>query len=549
MTRYQKLFATFMLLAATALPGVVALAAPTVNTTEGSVTGFVKDGVNTFLGIPYAAPPVGDLRWRPPEPPKPYALLDATKFRNTCPQVTTLGPFAGPASTTEDCLYLNVFTTGTGSSKPVIVWIHGGGNITGETNDYDGSKLATGGRFGTPTVVVTINYRLGLFGFLSQEDLDAEGHLSGNYGILDQQAALRWVQDNIAAFGGDPTRVALGGQSAGAVDTGANQLSPSAAGLFNRAIYQSSPGFFSSRPTASVALTNGNKFAAAAGCSDAACLRSLSAARVLQLQGTPNASGPYVTDAFVDGTIIPMQPEAAWTSGQYNKMPIMGGTTRDELTFGEAIREYFSGPPQAPLTDQQYTDIVNATVVPPTFVPNAAALVLAQYPPGRNPQATYNREATDSNLCRALHVLKAQAASNAGNGVFGYDFTYPNAPYYFPEMPNPQSPTGNFQPLASHTIDIQFVFPKWHGGNLGVNLDQTSGQPRELQGPEITLSDQIVGAWTNFAATGDPNGPGVPKWPVFKSGTGPFLVQDIPNSTETDGQFSAKYKCDFWATQ
>jgi para-nitrobenzyl esterase len=150
MTRYQKLFATFMLLAATALPGVVALAAPTVNTTEGSVKGFVRDGVNTFLGIPYAAPPVGDLRWMEPQPPKPYALLDATEFRNTCPQVTTLGPFAGPASTTEDCLYLNVFTTGAGSSKPVIVWIHGGGNVTGETNDYDGSKLATGGRTAPP---------------------------------------------------------------------------------------------------------------------------------------------------------------------------------------------------------------------------------------------------------------------------------------------------------------------------------------------------------------------------------------------------------------
>jgi para-nitrobenzyl esterase len=281
MTRYQKLFATFMLLAATALPGVVALAAPTVNTTEGSVTGFVKDGVNTFLGIPYAAPPVGDLRWRPPEPPKPYALLDATKFRNTCPQVTTLGPFAGPASTTEDCLYLNVFTTGTGSSKPVIVWIHGGGNVTGETNDYDGSKLATGGRFGTPTVVVTINYRLGLFGFLSQEDLNAEGHLWGNYGILDQQAALRWVQANIAAFGGDPNNVTLGGQSAGSIDTTANQLSPLAEGLFHRAINQSLPISNQYFQTPPVALSQGNDFAAAAGCSDAACLRSLSTARIL----------------------------------------------------------------------------------------------------------------------------------------------------------------------------------------------------------------------------------------------------------------------------
>jgi para-nitrobenzyl esterase len=539
MTRYQKLFATFMLLAATALPGVVALAAPTVNTTEGSVTGFVKNGVNTFLGIPYAAPPVGGLRWMEPQPPKPYALLDATEFRNTCPQVTTLGPFAGPASTTEDCLYLNVFTTGAGSSKPVIVWIHGGGNVTGETNDYDGSKLATGGRFGTPTVVVTINYRLGLFGFLSQEDLDAEGHLWGNYGILDQQAALRWVQDNIAAFGGDPNNVTLGGQSAGSVNTTANQLSPLAEGLFHRAINQSLPISNQYFQTPEVALSRGNAFAAAAGCSDAACLRSLSAARVLQLQGTPNADGPYVTGPVLDGTIVPVPPETAWTTGAYQHMPILGGSTKDELTFGLAITEYFSGPPQVALTPAQYTA-------------NNSPAVLAEYPLsnyGGNPTLAQERVNTDQFICDGRGVLNQQASTNTGFGVYGYDFAYQHAPSYFPQMPNKYDPTGHFQALAYHTADIQFVFPKWHGGNLGENLDQTSGQPRELQGPEITLSDQIVGAWTNFAATGDPNGPGVPKWPVFKSGTGPFLVQDIPNSTETDGQFSAKYKCDFWATQ
>jgi para-nitrobenzyl esterase len=194
--------------------------------------------VNQFLGIPYAAPPTGDLRWKPPAPTAHHALLDATKFANTCPQVTTLGPFAGPTSTTEDCLYLNVFTTGTSPSKPVLVWIHGGGNITGETNDYDGSKLAAGGPLGTPIVVVTINYRLGLFGFVSESHLNAEGHPWGNYGILDQQAALRWVQANIAAFGGNPNNVTLGGQSAGAIDTTANLISPAAAGLFHRAITQ-----------------------------------------------------------------------------------------------------------------------------------------------------------------------------------------------------------------------------------------------------------------------------------------------------------------------
>lgn len=142
-----------------------------------------------------------------------------------------------------------------------------------------------------------------------------------------------------------------------------------------------------------------------------------------------------------------------------------------------------------------------------------APLVLAQYPLanyGNDTELAYDRVSTDPFLCRALHVLKAQAASNTGHPVYAYDFTYQNAPYYFPQMPNPQSPTGHFQALASHTIDIQFLFDKYHGGQLGVNLDQTSGQPRELQGAEITLSDQLGAAWTNFAATGNPNGGGAP---------------------------------------
>src|SRR5689334_6144989 len=133
-------------------------AGPVVVTKDGPVRGLFASGINAYLGIPYAAPPVGDLRWRPPAPPAHHVLIDATQFANTCPQVTELGAFAGPSSTTEDCLYLNVFTTGTSPKKPVLVWIHGGANLDGESNDYDGSKLATGGPLGTPTVVVTINY-------------------------------------------------------------------------------------------------------------------------------------------------------------------------------------------------------------------------------------------------------------------------------------------------------------------------------------------------------------------------------------------------------
>jgi para-nitrobenzyl esterase len=527
---------------------------PVVNTNEGPVRGFVENGVNIFLGIPYAAAPVGKWRWQPPQPVRRWREpLDATAYGNTCPQVTELGAFAGPSSITEDCLFLNVFTTrlgaghhSRGGKNPVLVWIHGGGNVDGESNDYDGSKLATGGPNGSPTVVVTLNYRMGLFGYLAHPALDSEGHLSGNYGILDIQAVLRWVQRNIDAFGGDPSKVALGGQSAGASDTGANVISPLATGLFNRAIFESSPT--STYPPRSVADARGANFAIAAGCpgtdaAAAACLRALSAPRILQLQGTPNANGPYITGPFVDGTIIPITPETAWTTGQYNHMPMMGGNVQDEGNFGISITEYFSGPPQVPMTPDQYVAAVTRTYsgnagpggTPPAYPPGTVDAVLAHYPLanyGNNPQLAYDAVTTHPGACRALHVdqLWAQRVP-----VYAYEFNYQNAPYYFPDMPG-------FVPLAAHTIDIQFLFSGWHGGQLGVNS-------RELNAPETVLSDQLVAAWTNFARTGNPNGgSGNSPWPRFTAGSANFLSENIPLSTFTGAQFSANHQCDFWNT-
>ena len=347
------------------------------------------------------------------------------------------------------------------------------------------------------------------------------------------------MQRNIAAFGGDPANVTLGGQSAGAIDTSANLISPASSGLFHKAITQSSPipnVFFVSAATA---LDAGNKFAAAAGCSSASCLRNLSAKRILQLQGTPNASTAFVAGPLVDGSIVPVPPETAWTTGAYNHMPILGGTTKDELTFSLAINEYFSGPPQVALTPDQY----NA---------NNSATVLAQYPLsdyGNNPTLAQERVITDPFKCNGYRVLTQQAATNTGYPVYGYDFTYQHTPFYFPQMPNKYDPTGHFQALAYHTADIQYVFPGWHGGNLGVNLDQGTGQPRELQGAESNLSDQIVAAWTNFAKNGNPNGNGNSPWPKFTTGSPKLLQQDVPLNIETGAQFRANYKCDFWANQ
>lgn len=512
----------------------------TVSTDRGVVQGFEEDGVYRFLGIPYAKPPVGNLRWRAPRRADPWnGVRDATKFGNSCPQVTTLGAFAGPSSVTEDCLFLNVFTTGNpkNNKKPVIVWIHGGGNFDGGTDGYDGSKLATGGTLGKPTVVVTINYRMGLFGYLSHPALN-NGAAWGNYGILDQQAALAWVKRNIENFGGDPDNVTLGGQSAGSQDTSANMISPLANGLFHRAIEQSGPRFnlFQSGATA---LQRGEAFAEAAGCGNAKCLRDLSAERILQLQGTPNVNGPYVTGPFVDGTVIPLSSDEAWGSGQYTKMPVLGGRTRDEATFGLSITQYFTGIPARPLTPEQYEA-------------NNSAAVKAEYPLSaydNNPTLAQDRIGTDNGKCQVLSVMKARDATNDDEPQYAYDFAYQKSPYYFPQMPNEYDPTGYFQALAYHTADIQFVFPGWRGGQLGVNLDQKTGKPREIKGAEIALSDQIVGAWTRFAKNGNPNGPGLPQWPKLTANAPKVLVQDLTSSIMNEAEYRAMYHCDFWESQ
>ena len=522
---------------------------PLVQTDRGPVQGFVQNGVTEFLGIPYAAPPVGKLRWRPPRLHARWTTpLQATAYGPTCPQSTTLGVFA-EASVSENCLYLNVFTPKAGylgsKARPVLFWIHGGGNYDGESNDYDGSKLALGGRYGgSNTVVVTLNYRLGLFGFLANPALDSEGHMFGNYGIMDQQAALRWVQRNIAAFGGDPDKVTVGGQSAGAQDTGANVLSPLSHGLFNRAIFESAP--LSTLPSLSTALGRGEAFATAAGCTGsnaavAACLRSLSVSQILQLEGTPNAIGPYVNGPMVDGTVIPLQPQTAWTTGQYNHMPMMGGNVKDEGNFSIGITEYFSGPPQVPMTAAQYTTDVTNTYsgnagpggAPPAYPPGTAAKVLAQYPLSKysTPQLAYDAVTTDPGACRDLHVDQLWAPKVP---VYEYEFDYQHAPYYFPSMPG-------FVPLAAHTIDIQFLFPLYHGGILGVS--------HPLNPQETTLSNELVSAWTNFALSGNPNRTGSSPWPRYRNtaGASSFLSENVPSlSTVTAAAFSAQHQCGFW---
>lgn len=504
---------------------------PVVNAPAGPVQGIKNNGVYEYLGIPYAQPPVGPLRWQPPQPRPPWAqTLNATRFGPTCAQITTTGVFAGPPTNNEDCLYLNVFTPDPRPYErlPVLVWIHGGGNYDGESNDWDASKLASQGRM----VVVTLNYRLGFFGFLANPALDAEGHPFANYGLLDQQLVLRWVRQNVAAFGGDPARVALGGQSSGSYDTAANMVSPLAAGLFNRAIFQSV--VLDSLPLPA-AEGIGTAVSIAAGCGPgntpdvAACLRALPAEALLAIQGTEQSNGPLLTPfTIADGTILPAKGVfAAFKAGEFAHMPVLSGFVHDEENFFSAPQVYFSG---KPITGDDVTAYANAT-----YGANAGKVLdafnPASYP---SPQLALNAIGTPFFVCPQYminQVLSSQVP------FYAYQFNDKTAPFYYPPLPD-------YQSLAYHTGDVQYLFPLFQGGPNGI--------PHPLNAQQRRLSDELVAFWSNFVRTGNPNLLGNWPWPRYDASrpfSSYYLSENIPAlSWIKDAQISSDNKCDFFAS-
>jgi para-nitrobenzyl esterase len=535
--------------------------APVVQTNEGPVQGFQTEGVTEFLGIPYAAPPVGSLRWRPPVSHARWTkTLQATAFGQICPQIST-SPFAGPSSNNEDCLFLNVFTPNIGSRSseklPVIVWFYGGGNTGGESNDYDGSKLVTQGH----TVVVTLNYRAGLLGFMAHPAIDAEGHLFGNYGTLDQQFVLKWVQSNIANFGGNPNNVTIAGQSAGSTDTEANVISPLAKGLINRAIFESD---LIEPSTLANAETRATAFSVAAGCGSgatptvAACLRNLTVAQILALQSSFTISPEGLVE---DGQIL---PSAFFTTlipaGKFNHVPIISGNTEDDLeNFILAIQE-FNESPRVPFAAANYTTFVNGLTGfegiygTANYPPGTPAAVMTLYPLSAfsTPQLAIDAIGTDELACKQRHFNRLYASQVP---VYAYEFADRTAPFYFPQMPG-------FLSLTYHTADIQYLFPLYHGA---------TGVVHQLNRQQENLSDELVAAWTNFAHTGNPNGRGNFPWPAYEpSSKNPLILSEglstpqpkaisgitLPPpepalhppglSTFTDAQFNNHHHCDFW---
>jgi para-nitrobenzyl esterase len=482
--------------------------APVAQTRMGEIRGKLDGKVRTFLGIPYAAPPVGDLRWRAPQPPAAWTgALDATKPGNGCAQ-TRIRDQGVVGS--ENCLYLNIYAPDTpDKALAVMVWIHGGTFLVGSGAQYDGHELADKGHL----IVVTINYRLGPFGFLVNRSLDGEdpGHLSGNYGLLDQQAALRWIKDNIEQFGGDPGKVTVAGESAGAISVGLQLVSPAAAGLFERAILESGP--FLHLPTLAQAQTRGDQFAAKLGCSGAAaCMRSKSTAEVLNaIPASPISVGMPVWFPVVDGHLIPSQPADAIAAGHLNKVPLINGSNRNEGTLFAA----FGG---KALSAQEFTAAMQSR-----FGGNAQR-VLAAYPVADYPSPTQASAAGFGDVFFSCRILKAAELLSAWVPVYQYEFNDPNAPIVF--AAHPPFPFG-----AYHGSEIQYV--------LGSVLTKAIATPAQR-----ALGESMMGYWISFISTGEPAGT-APKWERFHVDE-PRILSLGPGTINYESDFANVHHCDLW---
>ncbi|WP_170177647.1 carboxylesterase/lipase family protein [Thermomonospora umbrina] len=488
------------------------VAGPTlVRTDQGVVQGEARPGHRLFQGIPFAAAPVGDLRWRPPQPARSWSgVRDATFPRSACAQLPGVG--SPLTSFEEDCLYLNVATPDRPGRRklPVMVWVHGGSNTAGSGSTYNTSKLAVNG----DVVVVSINYRLGALGWLGHPGLETRGLQAGNYGLLDQQAALRWVRHNIGAFGGDARNVTLFGESAGANGICANIASPTAAGLFHKAIAQSY-GCAAPTNTPATAEAAARAFTEAVGCDDentvAECLRAVPVKTLLDVAKTKGLrAGPV---AGGDG-VLPLQPAEAIERGRFNRVPVVHGSTLDEM------RLYVSLIHQRPITTARYEGLVRSTYG------DKADRVLARYPVSRypEPRIALSTLATDHGnvISTCEHVKAFGLFRRAGVPVYAYQFADRTAP--------PLVDVPGFEEGAEHATELSYLFP----GLLGT-----------LNAEQQRLSDTMVGYWTSFAHRGRPSARNAPRWPAHRS-TGDVLSLGIGEDGVHTTDTSEQSNCAFW---
>jgi para-nitrobenzyl esterase len=447
-------------------------------------------GVRVYKGIPYAAPPVGDLRWRSPQPAHPWeGVRKADEFAPGCIQDLARSrppwteEFMHQGGVSEDCLYLNVWTTAEDAvaRHPVLVYLHGGGfgEGSGSVAVYDGDALARKG-----LVVVTVNYRLGVLGFLAHPELTAESEhaASGNYGLLDQVAALRWVRDNVAVFGGDPDNVTIAGQSAGAIAVYLLTASPIATGLFHRAIVESGPGGLAAfgltsssalaRPL-SEAEAGGSEFAPVKGAASLAKLRAMSPAELIA-GAAPMRFGPVI-----DGYFLPRDVATIYAEGAQNDVPLLTGFNADEGSafpgYGKATVDGFRK-----LATERYGESADA--------------FLALYRAATDDEAGDALKASLRDAAAvALERLAAERARTAKTDAYLY--------YFERAIPWPEHPEFG----AFHTGEVPYVF------------DNLRRLDRPWEAVDRQLADAVSWYWVNFATRGDPNGDGLPAWPTFRA--------------------------------
>jgi para-nitrobenzyl esterase len=472
----------FALAACVTLQPSTAAAAPPAMVDGGLVQGAADGDLTIYKGIPFAAPPIADLRWKAPQPVAPWpGTRPADVYAPACVQSMGSPP---PSGMSEDCLYLNVWTPArsAGEKLPVLVWIYGGGFNGGATSYpvHDGAKLARRG-----VVLVSVSYRVGVLGFFAHPGLSAESpsHASGNYGLLDMIAGLQWISRNVAAFGGDPKRVTIFGESAGGIAVSMLCVSPLAKGLFNGAISQSGGSFGPSnrnpQPGENMRLlrdaeASGVELARAAGASSIADLRALAPNKLLEVRrGQPGIAWP-----IVDGYVIPDDQYRLYEAARFNDTPILVGYNSDEGMSFTRVK-----------TASEYVASVRERYGP------FADRLLAEYPTaGDGVTKTARDLARDSAFgWHTWSWARLQAAHGTGKAFY----------YYFDQHP-PRTPgTPDADHGTPHGVDVPYVFE---------NLEGTP------TADDRHVSETMAAYWTNFAKRGDPNGGDLPAWPPFSDG-------------------------------
>jgi para-nitrobenzyl esterase len=485
----------------------------TVTTDQGTVHGKTIDNgkVSAFLGLPYAAPPVGELRWKAPAPAAAWkGVRDGTQFGHRCEQWPIWADYifldSGPS---EDCLVLNVYAPASAapaSKLPVMVWIHGGGYTAGAASEprYDGAALASRG-----VVLVTLNYRLGLFGFLATQDLATEGggH-AGNYALMDVVAALQWVQRNISTFGGDAGNVTLFGESAGSFAVSTLLAAPDARGLFHKAIGESGAVFSDTLAVTPLAAREqrDRHWAESLGVHSLAELRALPADKLVEA-ARKQPVGYF--SPVVDGRVVPVPVPDIYAAGKQAHVPVIIGWNRDER----------AGTLSKGMTPEKWKAFAAE------HYPARIDEFLAAFPGATDEQAVRSADAYTTDAFIALSSWKwAEAEARTGGApVYRYVFE-------LPATPSEMHPEGKY---AFHSDELEYVFG---------TLDSRQGATWRPE--DRTLSKQMMDYWTNFARSGDPNGKGLPPWPRFDSQKAVIYLEDPihsgPEALRPQFEFLAK---------